>query len=138
MTAFENATRFFHACEASEGWEACRGYVEPDASFKAQAGPVADFTRAREYVEWMAGVPHWMPDGHFEIHTSAWDEENRAAIIFATYHGRHTGEGAPVPPTDREMSSDYVFVLYMNRDDRVEKMVKIWNAHWALKQLGWA
>ena len=29
MSAFENATRFFHACESSEGWEACQQYVEP-------------------------------------------------------------------------------------------------------------
>jgi hypothetical protein len=30
-----------------------------------------------------------------------------------------------------------VYVLYMNADGRVERMVKIWNAGWALKQLGW-
>lgn len=138
MTAFENAARFFHACESSEGWEACRQYVEPNASFESQAGPVAEFETVRDYVEWMGGVPHWMPDGRYELHSSAWDEDTGAAAFFATFHGRHTGEGAPVPPTNREMSSHYVFVLFMNGDDRIERMYKIWNAHWALKQLGWA
>lgn len=137
MSAFENATRFFHACESSEGWEACEPYVEPSASFEAQAGPVAEFDTPKEYVDWMAGVPVWMPDGHFHIHTSAWDEENRAATFFATFHGTHAGEGGPIPPTNREMSSHYVFVLVMSADDRVEKMYKIWNAHWAMEQLGW-
>jgi hypothetical protein len=137
MSAFENATRFFHACESSEGWEACEPYAEPGASFEAQAGPVAELGTAKEYVDWMAGVPAWMPDGHFHIHTSAWDEENRAATIFATFHGTHAGEGGPIPPTNREMKSHYVFVLVMNADDRVEKMYKIWNAHWAMEQLGW-
>lgn len=137
MSAFENATRFFHSCESSEGWEACRQYVEPGATFEAQAGPVAAFDKVREYAEWMAEVPHWATDAGFDIHTSAWDEENRAATFFATYHLRHTGEGGPVPPTNREMNSHYVFVLFMSADDRVEKMYKIWNADWALKQLGW-
>jgi hypothetical protein len=36
------------------------------------------------------------------------------------------------------MSSDYVYVLFMSADGRVERMVKIWNAAWALTQLGWA
>ena len=66
------------------------------------------------------------------------DEENRAATFFATFHGHHTGEGGPVPPTNREMRSHYVFVMFMNGDDRVEKVYKTWNAAWAMKQLGWA
>ncbi|NIW37606.1 MAG: hypothetical protein GWN02_15200 [Gemmatimonadetes bacterium] len=137
MSAFENATRFFHACESSEGWEACRPYVEPDASFEAQAGPLVEIDTVQAYTEWMAGVASWMPDGHYEIHTSAWDEENRVATFFATFRGHHSGEGGPVPPTNREMSSHYVFVLFMSADDRIEKMYKIWNAHWAMEQLGW-
>lgn len=138
MSAFENAAGFFHACESSKGWEACRPYVEPDASFEAQAGPVAGFSTAREYAEWMAEVPNWATDGRYDLHASAWDAENRAAIFFATFHLRHTGEGGPVPPTNREMNSHYVFVLFMNDEDRVARMVKIWNAHWAMEQLGWA
>lgn len=138
MSAFENASRFFSACESSEGWEACRRYVEPGASFEAQAGPVADFGTVKEYVDWMAGAPSWMPDGRYDLHAAAWDEEHRAAMFFATFHGHHTGEGGPVPPTNRAMSSHYVFVLFVNGEDRIEKMYKIWNADWAVKQLGWA
>lgn len=138
MSAFENATRFFHACESSKGWEACRQYAEPGASFEAQAGPVAEFDTVQDYAEWMADVPNWATDVGYDIHTSAWDEKNRAATFFATYHLRHTGEGGPVPPTNREMNSHYVFVLFMSGDDRIEKMYKIWNAGWAFEQLGWA
>jgi hypothetical protein len=129
MSAFENATRVFHACESSEGWEGCRQYVEPGATFEAQAGPLAEFGTVKEYAEWMAD---------YDLHTSAWDEESRAAMFFATFHGHHTGEGGPVPPTNREMNSHYVFVMFMNGEDRVERMYKIWNAHWAMEQLGWA
>jgi hypothetical protein len=137
MSAFENATRFFHACESSEEWESCRQYAEPGASFEAQAAPVAGFETAKEYVDWMAGVPGWMPDGGYDLHASAWDEERRAALFFATFHGHHSGEGGPVPPTNQEMNSHCVFVLFTSGDDRVEKMYKIWNAAWAVEQLGW-
>jgi len=138
MSAFENATRVFHACESSKGWDPCREYVEDGASFECQAGPLAEVNTVQGYAEWMAGVPSWMPDGHYHLHTSAWDEESRAATFFATFHGSHTGEGGPVPPTNREMNSHYVFVMLMNDDDRVAKVYKIWNAAWAMEQLGWA
>lgn len=138
MSAFDNAARVFHACESSEGWEACRRFVADGASFEAQAGPLADFETVEDYADWMASdVPEWMPDGHYHLHASAWDEEHRAATFFATFHGSHTGEGGPVPPTNREMKSHYVFVLFVDSDDRVERMCKIWNSHWAMEQLGW-
>jgi len=137
MSPLENATRFFHACESSEGWEACQQYVEAGASFEAQAGPLTEIHSVRDYTEWMAGVPAWMPDGRYDLHSSAWDEENRVAMFFATFHGHHTGEGGPVPPTNQKMSSDYVYALYMNEDGRVAKMRKVWNAAWAMRQLGW-
>ncbi len=60
MSAFDNATRFFHACESLKGWEGCK-----------------------------------------------------------------------------ETNTHYVYVVTMNEDDKVEKMCKIWNAPWALKELGW-
>lgn len=137
MSAFENASHVFHACESSKGWEACREYVEPGAPLEAQAGPLAEVDTVQAYADWMAHVPNWMPDGRYDLHTSAWDEENRAATFFATFTGHHAGEGGPLPPTNREMNSHYVFVMYMNSDDRVERVTKIWNAHWAMEQLGW-
>ena len=106
MSAFENAARVFHACESSEGWEACRDYAEPGAVFESQATPLADVATIEEYADWMANdVPHWMPDGRYELHASAWDEEHRSATFFATYRGTHSGEGGPVSPTHREMDS---------------------------------
>ena len=137
MSAFENASRVFHACESSEGWEACREYVEAEAPLEAQAVPLAEVNTVEAYAEWMAGVADWMPDGHYDLRASAWDAENRAATFFATFHGHHSGAGGPLPPTGREMRSDYVFVFFMNDDDRVARAVKIWNAHWAMEQLGW-
>ncbi|MCK5441294.1 MAG: hypothetical protein KAJ23_05340 [Maribacter sp.] len=58
-------------------------------------------------------------------------------MFFATYHAKHTGEGGPVPPIQKETHSHYAYFLTMNEDNLVEKMVKVWNAPWALKELGW-
>lgn len=35
MTAFENAKKFFHACETPEGWAGCKQYVAENAPFFA-------------------------------------------------------------------------------------------------------
>ena len=42
MSAFENATKFFEACDAPQGWEGCKQYVADGATFSAQSEPLAD------------------------------------------------------------------------------------------------
>ena len=42
MSAFENAQRFFHACETPLGWEGCKSYVADGAGFVAQSEPLAE------------------------------------------------------------------------------------------------
>lgn len=138
MSAFENATRFFHACEQSKGWEACREYAAEDAVFSAQAEPLVEIDTVQAYTEWMAAVGNGpLAGASYEIHASSYDDERNAAMFFATFTGRHVGEGGPVPPTDRETRTHYVYVLEMDDDGRVRKMTKIWNAPWALRELGW-
>ena len=38
----EIADKFFVACETGKGWEACKAYCTPGATFAAQAEPLAD------------------------------------------------------------------------------------------------
>ena len=59
MTAFENARKFFEACDAAEGWSACKDYVADGAPFVAQSEPLADIDSVEAYCEWMAafGTP---------------------------------------------------------------------------------
>ena len=138
MSAFENAGKFFDACEAPEGWEGCKPYVAAGATFKAQSEPLVDVDTVEAYCEWMAGFATvTVPGATYDLHTSSYDDATRTAVFFATYHAKHTGEGGPVPPTNKETNSDYVYVLRMNEEDKVEQMTKIWNAPWAMKELGW-
>jgi hypothetical protein len=138
MSAFENARKFFDACETSKGWEGCKQYVADGASFFAQCEPLAEIDTVKAYCEWMADMgPILAAGANYDINASGFDEGTRTAIFFGTYHLKHTGEGGPVPPTQKEAHAHYVYCLTMNADDRVEKMVKIWNAPWTLRELGW-
>lgn len=139
MSAFANATKFFHACEGLQGWEGCRQWAAPNASFAAQSEPLAGINTVQAYADWMAGLGRAvLPGCRYELHASAYDEATRTALFFATFTGRHTGEGGPVPPTGQQTSTHYVYALTLDHDDLVAGMTKIWNAPWALKELGWA
>lgn len=138
MTAFENARKFFNACEAPEGWAGCQAYVAEGATFSAQCEPLAEVKTIQAYTDWMAGIGKiTAPGATYDLHTAAYDEVTKTAIFFATYHARHTGEGGPVPPTNQETHTDYVYALTMNDENKVAHMVKVWNASWAMKELGW-
>ena len=137
MTAFENAKKFFTACEASEGWAGCQQYVADGAQFKAQSEPLADIKTVQDYCEWMKGIGGVLPGASYDLHSAAFDDSTGTAIFFATFYGRHTGDGGPVPPTNKETKTDYVYVLTMNADNKLASMTKVWNAPWALKELGW-
>lgn len=138
MSAFENAEKFFVACEAPKGWAGCKQYVAEGATFTAQSEPLADVHTVEAYCEWMYGLATiTAPGATYDLHVSAYDEKSRTAVFFATYHAKHTGAGGPVPPTNKETHSHYVYFLTMNSDDKVERMVKVWNAPWAMRELGW-
>ncbi len=139
MSAFENATKFFHACESLEGWEGCKQYVAEGAGFGGQCEALADISTLEAYTEWMAGLGKGPLVGcSYVINGSGWDEENRMAVFFGTITGSHNGEGGPVPPTGKETQTDYVYACKMNADDKVEFMTKVWNVSWTLRDLGWA
>jgi len=138
MTSFENATQFFHNCESAGGWEACKEYVADNAQFTCQSGALAEVKTVQDYVEWLKGLSTITTPGcKYDLHTSAFDEANNTAIFFATFTGTHSGDGGPVPPTNKTTNTQYVYNLEMNDSGKVVRMTKIWNAPWALRELGW-
>ena len=138
MTPFETATAFFHACEGLEGWSGCQQYTANGASFTAQSEPLVDIDSVEDYCEWMAGLGKGPLAGcGYDLHSAAWDEANSTAIYFATFNGQHVGEGGPVPATGQVTKSHYVYAITMDDAGKVCAMTKIWNAPWALKELGW-
>ena len=139
MSEFENATRFFHACESVKGWDECRQFVEPGAPFSAQCEPLVDIDTVENYVTWMTGFcENIAPGSSYVLHSSAYNDDSKTAIFFATYTLRHTGEGGPVPPTNKETQTQYVYIYQMSDNGKVQGIQKVWNAPWAMRELGWA
>lgn len=133
----DTARSFFEACEGGKGWEACAPHCLPDASFAAQAEPLAGMRTLKDYTEWMKGLFTLMPDARYTLKAFAADPDRNAVTAFATFHGTHSGEGGPVPPTGKRTNTDYVYVMEFE-GERIRHMTKIWNANWALRELGWA
>jgi steroid delta-isomerase-like uncharacterized protein len=131
------ARDFFEACEAGKGWAACQAWCRPDASFAAQAEPLADVKTLQQYADWMQGIVKVLPDARYELKSFATDGERQNVTAYAVFHGTHTGPGGPCPPTGKSLSTDYVYVMQFD-GDKIRHMTKIWNAGWALKQVGWA
>jgi len=132
----ETARNFFDACETGKGWDGCKEYCAPNATFSAQAEPLADVTTLQQYTEWMKGLLRFMPDGRYEVKSFATDEERGNVSAYGVFHATHTGEGGPCAPTGKSVKTDYVYVMQFD-GPKIRHMTKIWHAGLAMKQLGW-
>ena len=132
----DTAMGFFEACEAGKGWNVCSQYCTENATFAAQAEPLADVKDLQGYTEWMKGLLVLLPDGSYDLKAFAVDDERDSALAFAVFSGTHTGEGGPVPPTGKRVNSDYVYVMKFD-GDKISHMDKIWHAGIAMRELGW-
>ena len=84
----------------------------------------------------MQGLLTFVPDGNYELKSFATDTERASVCAYAVFHGTHTGEGGPLPPTGKSTATDYVYVMTFE-GDKIDHMTKIWNAGWAMRELGW-
>jgi predicted ester cyclase len=136
-TIEETAELFFEACETGKGWAGCQQYCHPDATFAAQADALADVTTLEAYTEWMLGLMKILPDGKAEVRSFAVDVTRNNVAVFGVFHGTHTGDGGPMPPTGKSAEADYVYVMDFD-GDKIRHMTKIWNDGMTMRQLGWA
>ena len=137
MTSIANTARkFFEACETGQGWDGCKSCCTADATFSAQAEPLADVKSLQQYTDWMKGLLKFVPDGRYELKSFGTDDERKSVCAYAVFSGTHTGEGGPCPPTGKQVTSDYVYVMDFD-GEKVRHMTKIWHAGWAMKELGW-
>lgn len=137
MSIQDDAMKFVDACETGKGWEVCREWCHPGATFSCQADALADVDTLEGYAAWMAGLLGPVPDGHYELKSFAVDAERNKVSAFAVFHGTNTGEGGPAGPTGNTIAADYVYVMDFD-GAKIRHMTKIWNDAHSLKQLGWA
>lgn len=130
------AEAFFDACEMGKGWEVCSAFCTPDATFSAQAEPLLGVKTLAQYTDWMKGMLTLLSDARYEVKSFATDSARNNVAAYGVFYGTHTGQGGPVPPTGRRVSTDYVYVMQFE-GSKIAHMTKIWNAGLALKELGW-
>jgi predicted ester cyclase len=132
----EIAKKFFDACDQGRGWAVCKEYCTPNATFAAQAEPLADVGTLQQYTDWMKFLLTVLPDGRYEVKSFAIDENGKNVSAYGVFMGTHTGQGGPVPPTGKSVRTDYVYVMFFE-GDKIRHMQKIWHAGLALQELGW-
>lgn len=137
MTMTETARAFFEACETGGGWAACAPFCSPEATFSCQSRALAETHTLEAYAEWMKGLLVPLPDGRYELKGFAADPDRDVVLAFAVFHGTHTGDGGPVPPTGRAAAADYVYAMEF-AGGKITHMTKIWNDAESLAALGWA
>jgi len=130
------AKQFFGACETGKGWQGCAEYCTPNATFSAQAEPLADLRTLEQYTDWMKGLLTFISDGRYVVKSFATDDDRKSVCAFGVFSGTHSGQGGPCPPTGKSTSTDYVYVMEFE-GNKIRHMTKIWNAGLAMKDLGW-
>ena len=101
----------------------------------ASLTPLRRSPACEAYTDWIKGLLGPIPDGHYELKAFAVDEDRGTVVAVAVFHGTHTGEGGPVPPTGKTVAADYAYVMQF-KGSRIAHMSKIWNADHSLKALG--
>ncbi|MFT5507653.1 MAG: ketosteroid isomerase-like protein [Hyphomicrobiaceae bacterium] len=137
MNMTDTARAFFEACETGKGWAGCEQYCDTDASFACQSEALAEVHTLEGYADWMKGLLGPLPDGRYELKGFAADEDRSVVLAFAVFHGTHTADGGPVPPTGKSASADYVYAMEF-AGGKITHMTKIWNDGHSLRALGWA
>ena len=136
MSIADDAAAFFDACETGKGWAACARFCAPDATFSAQADALAGVETIEAYAGWMQGLLKPVSDGRYELKGFAADEARATVLGFAVFHGTHSADGGPAPPTGRAVAANYVYAMAFE-GDKIRHMTKIWNDAHSLRALGW-
>jgi len=63
----DTAEKFFDACESGKGWDGCKAFCRPDATFAAQADALTGVNTVEAYTNWMKGMYSPIPDASYEV-----------------------------------------------------------------------
>ena len=136
--SFRNCHIIQTSCDKAEGWEACKAFCVPGATFHCQSETLKDIKTVEGYANWCSWFATCCPSVSYTNNAITWDGAMSTAVYYSTYHAKHTvqGEGAP-PPTFQQTNSEYVYFIRTNADGKIVHMTKLWNDQWALHELGW-
>lgn len=81
----DTAEKFFDACESGKGWEGCKHYCQPTATFSAQADALTGVNTVEAYTNWMKGMFTPIPDASYEVRSFAVDERRNNVAAFGVF-----------------------------------------------------
>ena len=96
------AEAFFEACETGKGWEGCQRLLHARRHLLRPGRAAARGQDARAVHRLDEGHHGVLPDGRYELKSFATDEARNNVAAYAVFHGTHTGQGGPVPPTGKQ------------------------------------
>ena len=121
------ANDFFAACETGKGWEGCKAYCVPNATFAAQAEPLAGIKTLAEYADWMKGLMTIMPDGSYEVKSFATDTERNNVAAYGVF-STHTGLGGRCEPTGKKTTRIMpIYAVHRRQDQPHDGDLAFWN-----------
>jgi hypothetical protein len=104
----------------------CKGGLHPDATFSAQAELFAGVKTLQQYADQMKSLLISLPDGAYEVKSSAVDDERKNVCDLRCVHGEHTGQSDPCAPTSKRLKGyDDVYVMDFDGDE-FRYMMEIW------------
>ena len=75
----------------------CQQDCAPDATFSAQAEPLAEVHTLQQYSEWMKGLLTPLPEARYEVKSFATDEDRNNVTAYGVFSATHTGDDVPAP-----------------------------------------
>ena len=114
------AESFFWPCDEGKGWDACKEYCHPDATFKTDADTLIHLDRLEDYVEWMKDAHSMLANAKFEIKSIAGDTKRGIVLLYAIIYADNILGEEPQP-----IETDYVYAMTIE-DNKIKHITKIW------------
>ncbi len=131
------ALQFTEANDAGEGWDTCRAFCQPGATFAFKGALLRGIDTVEAYTEWIKANQQTFPDFGGDVGAVGVDEARGCVLVYGANWGTHTGEGGPVPPTGKRFEVEGVNVITF-AGDKIRHMTLVVNEAAIAEQLGWA
>ena len=114
------AEKFFWPCDEGKGWEACKDYCHPNATFRTDADTLVYLDRLEDYVEWMKDAHSMFANAKFEIKSIAEDKKRGMVLLYAIIYADNILGEEPQP-----IETEYVYVMKIE-ENKIKHITKIW------------
>ena len=112
---------FFDACDFGKGWDGCKQFCHPDASFETEAETLENIDNLAIYCDWMIDALEMLDnDVKVKVKAIAHDRDTDIVLIYGQIEGTVIIGPEPMP-----MKTDYVYALNFE-DGKISHVSKIW------------